>query len=59
MDKKRKRAAFLLWMGGHATPGPLAALSLTLARLNEQLHCVLLQAKSDCLLTQATPVRGH
>ena len=56
MDKKRKWAAFLLWMGGHATLGQPAALSLTLARLNEQLHCVLLQAKSDCSLTQATPV---
>ncbi|SFQ38500.1 hypothetical protein [Hymenobacter arizonensis] len=55
MDKKRKLAAFLLWMGGHATLGPPAALSLTLAGPNEQLHCALLQAKSDCFLTQATP----
>jgi hypothetical protein len=59
MDKKRKWAAFLLWMGGQATLGQPAALSLTLARLTEQLPCVLRQAKSDCSLTQATPVGGH
>lgn len=55
MDKKRKWAAFL-WLDEHTPLGQPAALSLTLARLNEQLHCVLRQAQSDCSLTQATPV---
>ena len=56
MGKRRKWAAFLLCLGGHTPLGQPAALSLTLARLNEPLHGVLLQAKSNCSLTQATPV---
>jgi hypothetical protein len=56
MDKKRKWAALLLGMGGHTPLGQPAALSLTLARLNKQLHGVPLQANSDYSFTQATPV---
>jgi hypothetical protein len=56
MDEKRKWTAFLLWLGRHTPLGQPAALFLTLARLNELLHCVLRQAKSDCSLTQATLV---
>jgi hypothetical protein len=44
MDKKRKGAAFPRWMGGPATLGQPATLTLTLARLNEQVPCVLLPA---------------
>ncbi|UOQ72742.1 hypothetical protein [Hymenobacter cellulosilyticus] len=56
MDKKEKWAALLLWLGEHAALGPPAALSLALARLNEQLYSVLLQVQPDCSLTQAIPV---
>jgi hypothetical protein len=56
MDKKRKWAALLLGMDSHTPLGQPAALFLTLARLNEQLHGVLGQANSDCSLTQAPPV---
>jgi hypothetical protein len=41
MDKKWQWAASLLWLSRHAPLGQPAALSLTLARLNERLHCVL------------------
>jgi hypothetical protein len=56
MDKKWQWAAFLLWLSRHAPLGQEGALSLTLVRLNEQLHCVLRQAKSNYSLTQATSV---
>jgi hypothetical protein len=40
--------------GWHAKLMQPAALSLVMAKLNKQLCGVLLQAKSDCVLNQAT-----
>ncbi|HEX8326633.1 MAG TPA: hypothetical protein VF629_03755 [Hymenobacter sp.] len=49
MDKKKKGAACLRWLGEQVTR----------ARRNEPWHGVLRPAQSDCSSTHATPVGGQ